>query len=224
MSDTTSLPDCDEVVTGQSKSVDTGGIEDSVEVAASHSTVTITPDDGEFALVVTGKHNTIRVPGKEETVRFYNAGKHNKVIFASELDVETEVDSGSHTTVERQRSLVEDLGNEDDEPEVDVEEVIDQTRSEAASEAGLFGTHNLEYQTPAAEEHDDPEDEPDWCEGCGSDADAIIYNHSEDAFLFFGFPVSTQDHSKWMECENCALNYTPEDVELDEDERKDIYG
>lgn len=222
MSETTSLPDCEEVVSGQSKSVDVGGVEDSVEIATSHSTITVTPDDGEFALVVTGKHTTIRVPGKEETVRFYNAGQHNKVIFASELDVQTEMDSGSHTTVERQRSLVEDLGNED-EPEVDVEEVIDQTRSEAIGEAGLFGTYSIEYQTPAAEKHEDGE-EPDWCEGCGSDADAIIYSHSEDVFLLFGFPVSTKNHSEWMECENCAFHYTPEDVELDEDERKDIYG
>ena len=189
----------DRTITGWQRSVTVDNPEIGVRITGGRSHADITNSINDFEVYITGWNNSVRVDGRLNTVTLHFIGSENTVTTSAYTDVTIATDSGIDNDVEIDTFPVDDL--------------IQTTKEEAYSGV-WFGRTKTTYQTPVVNE--------EYCPSCGANADAIIKRHQEDVFVFLGIPVYTfESGSKAHECEECSMNAQP-DVQLTEDERKEI--
>jgi hypothetical protein len=206
-STTPATDDYDATISGKRKSVDAGTIETGIEIAGERTSTTAIPGAESIEVLISGDHNTLRVPGKDEEIVLYLTGDHNSLIVAEEMTVTTKQDTGESTSIKRQE--FESAGT-DAEPDL-----IEQSKDEAYASVGLFGIDIVTYQTEAIER--------EWCHYCGRDADTIVQRHEEKVLSLFGFRFTLKRGGLSDECEHCTTRTDPDEMELTEDERRQIY-
>lgn len=190
----------DDDVTGWERSLTVTNPQTGVAVTGGQNTARIQDAEREFELYLTGWNNSVRINGYGSTVRLHVVGSENTVAVSAYTDVTVATESGHDNTV-----------TVDDFP---VEDLIETSKSTAYKEA-FVGRKKVTYQVPAMGE--------DYCPGCGSNADAIIRRHQEDAFFLFGYPIyQFEAGSRAYECQECSRN-AHRDVRLSESERKDLF-
>jgi hypothetical protein len=190
----------DDTVTGWERSLNVKNPQTGVAVAGGQNTARVQNAECDFDLYLTGWNNNVRINGYGSTVTLHVIGSKNTVEVSAYTDVTIATESGHDNTI-----------TVDDFP---VEDLIKTSQSTAYKEA-FIGRKKITYQVPAMQE--------DYCPGCGSNADAIICRHQEDAFFFFGYPIyQFEAGSGAYECEECSPNAHRE-VQLSESERKDLF-
>lgn len=203
-----STDDYDASIGGKRKSTDAGTIETGIEITGERTSTTATPGAASIEVLITGDHNTLRVPGTDEELILYLTGSHNSLIVAEEMTVTTKLDEGTSTSIKRQ--AFESTDKTSSEPDL-----IEQSKDEAYASIGLFGIDMVTYQTAASER--------EWCHYCGRDADTIIQRHEEKILSIFGLRFTLKHDGLSDECEHCTAQINSNEMELTEDERREIY-
>jgi hypothetical protein len=202
-----STDDYDTTIGGERKSVDAGTIDVGIEIAGERTSTTAAPGADSIEVLISGDSNTLRIPGDDEEIALYLTGDHNSLIVAEGMAVTTKLDEGTSTSIKRQEF---DPAGTDAEPDL-----IDQSKDEAYASVGLFGIDVITYQTEATER--------EWCRYCGRDADTVVQRHEEKVLAVFGLRFKLEQGGLSDECEHCTTRIDPDEVELTEDERRQVY-
>jgi hypothetical protein len=187
-------------VGGTQTSRDLGAVTDDVAVEADRSAVDLTAD-ADITVTVAGERNSVTVRG-DGAVDLVLSGERNSVTVGEAVDL-TVTDEGRANSVGR-----EEFGF-DSRPEL-----VQRSRDEAYAELGWFGFSVVSYQTEATER--------EYCHSCGTDADTVVHRHEERVLTLLGLSVTVRNRARSDQCPHCT-DYVP-DVELTEDERREIYG
>jgi hypothetical protein len=202
-----STDDYDTTIGGERKSVDAGTIDVGIEIAGERTSTTAVPGADSIEVLISGDSNTLRIPGDDEEIALYLTGDHNSLIVAEGMAVTTKLDEGTSTSIKRQEF---DPAGTDAEPDL-----INQSKDEAYASVGLFGIDVITYQTEATER--------EWCRYCGRDADTVVQRHEEKVLAVFGLRFKLEQGGLSDECEHCTTRIDPDEVELTEDERQQVY-
>lgn len=202
-----STDDYDATIGGERKSVDAGTIDVGIEIAGVRTSTTAVPGTESIEVLISGDRNTLRVPGDDEEIVLYLTGDHNSLIVAEGMTVTTKLDEGTSTSIKRQEFEPAETEGETD--------LIDQSKDEAYASVGLFGIDVITYQTEATER--------EWCRYCGRDADTVVQRHEEKVLAVFGLRFTLERGGLSDECEHCTTRIDPDEVELTEDERRQVY-
>lgn len=170
-------------------------------LTGAHHTVEIEQTTTDIEIYVVGYGHEVTITGRDAAVRVVVLGYENTIRIGQRLSVAEQTLTG--------------FDNEVIDDPYPVSDLIDTTKQEAFSGAG-FGRSKVTYQRPATDEQ--------WCQNCGTAAEAIIERHQMDAWFLFGYPLKVYGKSMnpAMECEHCSMNAVSGD--LSEDERKNILG
>lgn len=170
-------------------------------VTGAHHTVEIERTTSDIDIYVVGYGHEVTITGRDASVRVVVLGYDNTVRVGQRLSI-----------TERELTGFDNEVIDDPYP---VEDLIDTTKREAFSSA-RFGRSKVTYQRPATDEQ--------WCQNCGTAADAIIERHQLDAWFLFGYPIKVYGKSMnpAMECEHCSMNAISGD--LSEAERQNVLG
>lgn len=170
-------------------------------VTGAHHTVEIERTTTDIVLYVVGHNHEVTIIGRDAAVSVVILGYENTIRVGPRLSIDDRTVTG--------------FDNEVIDDPYPVADLVETTKNEAFDAAG-FGRSKVTYQVPAADEQ--------WCQHCGTEADAIIERHQLDAWFLFGYPIKVfgKSMNPAMECEHCSMNALTGD--LSEAERKNILG
>lgn len=186
-----------ESAVGWKQNIVTERPQDDVVALGSKCTVNVSNIRDHADVYVTGWENDVTLTGRGEAT-VYLIGSNTNLEIGGLLDADVRKIGVDNAVVKQ---------------DFPVEELIDQRKSEAFSEAG-FGKETVMYQEPMPTEDGT-------CPVCQANADAIVKRTSLEAYFLFGHPVYQVDQSSFNECEECAEVKTT-DVELTEADRQQI--
>ncbi|ESS10414.1 MAG: hypothetical protein A07HR60_02429 [uncultured archaeon A07HR60] len=195
----------DETVVGWQQSATITEPRVGAAVSGYDNSLAIEEAEHDLDIYVLGSEHEVRVTsqvGREMSVNVFFVGINNTVSTGPYVDVTVANESGTDNTA-----------TQDSFP---VDRLIEQTETEAYSEAG-FGRAQVTYQQLA-----DTDDE--YCPNCGCVDVTIIERRQRDALFVFGSPVYTYDDGGVSyECEECSPRGSPR-VELTPDERRELFS
>lgn len=199
--DDTAVPRADDsrTLTGWERSTTVTDPATAVGVTGGRCELTVDETQTDIDVFVTGWSNRVDINGRDCTVTLHLVGSYN------------EIRAGPYVTLER--GTAAGLENTVESENIPYADIIETTKDEALDTA-TFGRHKLVYQVPAPEE--------EYCPSCGAASDRVIKRKQLDAFFLFGSPVYTYEQGgDAYECGECSMNAHPE-VQLSEQERKEL--